>query len=202
MALEIDAKNATATATGDATGKAKAKENKNNNVPAAGEKNLVNGSSAATKKKGALTTTFYPPPFIPSVIPSYLSNKNKRHRLSLGSVWSSAILAREKTQSHNIFTLRNVFFYNALNAAAAAPVPSSIAGRYCRCPQQAATAPRAFQLLHLCKWELRTCFCVSVCVSATIRIAFVLVRVFLTWQRTHVHVVVRCSLTPVFKTFL
>lgn len=69
MALEIDAKNATATATGDATGKAKAKENKNNNVPAAGEKNLVNGSSAATKKKGALTTTFYPPPYIPSVFP-------------------------------------------------------------------------------------------------------------------------------------
>lgn len=83
MALEIDAKNATATATatGDATGKAKAKENKNNNVPAAGEKNLVNGSSAATKKKGALTTTFYPP-LCHSY--SYLSNKNKRYRLSLG----------------------------------------------------------------------------------------------------------------------
>lgn len=66
MALEIDAKNAAAAATGDggAPGKAKAKENKsnsnsnNNNVPAAGEKNLVNGSSAATKKKGALTMIF------------------------------------------------------------------------------------------------------------------------------------------------
>jgi len=63
MALEIDAKNAAATgdaaATG-ATGKAKAKQtkNNNNNVPAAGEKNLVNGGSAATKKKGALTMTF------------------------------------------------------------------------------------------------------------------------------------------------
>lgn len=201
MALEIDAKNATATATatGDATGKAKAKENKNNNVPAAGEKNLVNGSSAATKKKGALTTTFYPPLYISSVIRIRICPiRTNGIDCRWGSDWSSAILVREKTQSHNIFTLRNVFFYNALNAAAAAP--SSIAGRYCRCPQQAAAAPRAFQLLHLCKWELRTCFCVSVSASATVRIAFVFVRVFLTWQRTHV--VGRCSLTPVFKTFL
>ncbi|XP_017838364.1 protein clueless isoform X2 [Drosophila busckii] len=56
MALDIEAKNANAAATGDAgAGKAKAKENKNtnNNNNAAGEKNLVNGSSsAASKKKG------------------------------------------------------------------------------------------------------------------------------------------------------
>lgn len=61
MALEIDAKNAAATGDAGTIGKAKAKENKNhnnNNAPAAGEKNLVNGSSAATKKKGALTMTF------------------------------------------------------------------------------------------------------------------------------------------------
>lgn len=200
MALEIDAKNATATATatGDATGKAKAKENKNNNVSAAGEKNLVNGSSAATKKKGALTTTFYLLLLFHTSFPRICPIRTDGIDCHWGSDCSSAILVREKTQSHNIFTLRNVFFYNALNAAAAAPSP--IAGRYCRCPQHAAAAPRAFQLLHLCKWELRTCFCVSVSASVTVRIAFVFVRVFLTWQRTHV--VVRCSLTPVFKTFL
>ncbi|EDV98237.1 GH22778 [Drosophila grimshawi] len=70
MALEIDAKNATA-ATGDAGGatggKAKAKENKtNNNNNAAGEKNLVNGSSsssaaAAAKKKGKKNRNKSPP---------------------------------------------------------------------------------------------------------------------------------------------
>lgn len=72
MALEIDVKNTAATGNADATGKAISKENKNNNGPAAGEKNLVNGSSAATKKKGALTTfSIYPPSF------PYPSNKKK-----------------------------------------------------------------------------------------------------------------------------
>ncbi|XP_030567665.1 protein clueless [Drosophila novamexicana] len=64
MALEIDAKNAAATGDAGTIGKAKAKENKNhnnNNAPAAGEKNLVNGSSAATKKKGKKNRNKSPP---------------------------------------------------------------------------------------------------------------------------------------------
>ncbi|TDG50925.1 hypothetical protein AWZ03_002580 [Drosophila navojoa] len=80
MALEIDAKNAAAAATGDggAPGKAKAKENKsnsnNNNVSAAGEKNLVNGGSAATKKKGKKNRNKSPPQPDASVASAALSN--------------------------------------------------------------------------------------------------------------------------------
>lgn len=114
MALEIDVKNTATTGNADATGKAIAKENKNNNVPATGEKNLVNGSSAATKKKGALTTfSIYPLPFL------YPSNKNKGHQLSLCSEWPSAILAKKKLNHITFLRYVMYFFYNALNAAAA-----------------------------------------------------------------------------------